>query len=128
MRSSHASRHGRIPRLFALCATLCALAALPLLSSARVRTASISIANNSGRSIIHIYLSHADQDDWGANQLGESPIASGETYTIPNVSWDQSQVKVVAEDGNGCFSYAVVSGSGSPTWTITNDTAADCGL
>jgi hypothetical protein len=128
MRSSHASKQGKVPGLFALCAALCVFAAMPLLSSARARSASISIANNSGRSIIHIYLSHTDQDDWGPNQLGDSTIASGDSYTISNVSWDQSQIKVVAEDINGCFVYGVVNGSGDSTWTISADAQADCGL
>jgi hypothetical protein len=127
MRSSHDNKHGKAARLFALCAALCVFAAMPLLSSARVRSASISIANNSGRSIIHVYLSHTDADDWGPNQIGDSAIASGDSYTISNVSWDSSQIKVVAEDGNGCFFYGVVSGSGSSTWTIGSEAQADCG-
>ena len=127
MRSSHESKQGKARGLFALCAALCVFAAMPLLSSARVRSASISIANNSGRSIIHVYLSHTDADDWGPNQLGDSAIASGESYTISNVSWDAPQIKVVAEDGNGCFSYGVVSSSGDSTWTLTTSTQADCG-
>jgi hypothetical protein len=128
MRSSDAGRkHGKAPRLFAMCAALCVLAAMPLLSNARARSASISIANNSGRSIIHVYLSHTDSDDWGPNQLGDSTIASGDTYTISNVSWDGSQIKVVAEDGNGCFLYGVAAGSGDSTWTIGADAQADCG-
>lgn len=128
MRSSHASKHGKARRLFALCAALCVLAALPLMSSARVRSASVSIANNSGGAIIHVYLSHTDQDDWGTNQLGDSTIASGDTYTLSNVSWDQPQLKVIAEDSNGCFFYGVVSSSGNSTWTISANTQADCGL
>lgn len=127
MRNSRANHNGKVPRLFALCAALCVFAAMPLLSNARVRSASISIANNSGRSIIHVYFSHTDQDDWGPNQIGDSTIASGESYTINGVSWDASQIKVVAEDGNGCFSYGVVSSSGSSTWTLTANTPADCG-
>ena len=34
---------------------------------------------------------------------------------------------VIAEDQEGCFSYQVVSCSEGATWTITNDTARDCG-
>jgi hypothetical protein len=127
MRSSHVNAQGKAPRIFALAAALCVFAAMPLLSSARARAASISIANNSGRSVIHVYLSHTDQDDWGPNQLGDSTIASGDSYTISNVSWDASQVKVVAEDSNGCFLYAVVSSSTDSTWAISASTPADCG-
>lgn len=127
MRNSRTTRHAKARRIFALCAALCVLAAAPILSSARVRSASITIANNSGRSIINVYLSHTNADDWGSNQLGNSVIASGESYTISNVAWDGSEIKVVAEDGDGCFSYGVVSGSGSSTWTLTTSTPADCG-
>jgi hypothetical protein len=125
MNNSHA-RMGRKARIFVL-AALCAFAAMPFSSSARSRSASISIANNSGRSIIHVYLSHTDSDDWGPNQLGDATIASGDSYTISNVSWDASQIKVVAEDGNGCFVYGVVAGSDDSTWTIAADAQADCG-
>ena len=127
MRNSHADQHGKTRRIFALCAALCVLAAAPVLSSARARSASITLVNNSGRSIIHVYLSHTDADDWGPNQLGDSTIASGQSYTISNVAWDAADIKVVAEDGNGCFSYGVVNGSGSTTWTLGTTTPADCG-
>src|SRR3954471_19672614 len=120
MNNSHA-RMGRKARIFVL-AALCAFAAMPFSSSARARSASITIANNSGRSIIHVYLSHTDADDWGPNQLGDSTIASGQSYTISNVAWDAADIKVVAEDGNGCFSYGVVDGSGSTTWTLGTTT------
>lgn len=128
MKSSRTNKHRKPARLFALCVALCALAALPLLSSARTpRSASISIANNSGRSIINVYFSHTDQDDWGTNQIGNTPIESGSARTISNVSWDQSQLKVVAEDSNGCFLSTVVSATGDSTWTVTANAPADCG-
>ncbi|HZT59275.1 MAG TPA: hypothetical protein VFA21_11675 [Pyrinomonadaceae bacterium] len=128
MRNSQVVRERKVRRLAVFVAALCVFATLPLLSSARARASSVNVANNSGREIIHIYLAHADQDDWGANQLGSSTIPPGQSFTISNVSWDQPQVKVVAEDKNGCFLSGVVALDDSATWTITNDTAADCGL
>ena len=128
MRNSQ-SVHGRkVRRLAALVAALCVAAALPLLSSARARASSLNVANNSGREIIHIYLAHAGQDDWGANQLGSSTNPPGQSFAISNFSWDQAQVKIVAEDKDGCFLSGVVTLDDGATWTITNDTAADCGL
>jgi hypothetical protein len=100
----------------------------PLLSSAHVPTTSITIANNSGREIRHVYLSPPDQNDWGSDQLGTSVIsANGGSVTISNVSCGGASIKVIAEDQEGCFSYQVVSCSEGATWTITNDTARDCG-
>lgn len=126
MRDSQAKRDPRRP--VALIAALCALAALPLLSSARARTNSISVVNNSNRQIIHIYLSPPDSDNWGMEQLNGSVIAPGQSFDLADVACSQSQIKVVAEDGDGCFLSAPVACGGSATWTITNSTAADCGL
>ena len=99
----------------------------PLLSSAHVPTASITITNNSGREITHVYLSPPDQNNWGSDQLVNSVISpNGGSFTIGSVSCSGT-IKVIAEDQEGCFSYQVVSCSEGTTWTITNDTARDCG-
>jgi hypothetical protein len=125
MRNSYAKLTSR--RLIIVCIALSALAALPLISSARsVNSTSINIVNNSSRQIRNVYLSHVDVDDWGANQLS-SAIAPGQSVTISNISCDSQQIKVIGEDQDGCFLSAVVACGTSSTWTITNDTAADCG-
>ena len=101
----------------------------PLLSNAHVSTTtSITIVNNSGREIRHVYLSAPDQNNWGSDQLVNSVISpNGGSFTISNVSCGSAGIKVIAEDQEGCFSYQVVSCSDSVTWTITNDSARDCG-
>ncbi len=125
MRNSHTMRNLR--RLFILGAALCAFAALPLLSRATSAT-SVNIVNNStNRSIRNVYLSHVGADDWGSNQLGESIIGPGQSFTVSNFACDQQQIKVIGEDQDGCFLSTVVSCGENATWTITNDSAADCG-
>src|SRR5690348_9982922 len=101
----------------------------PSLSNARVSTmSSITIVNNSSREIRHVYLSAPDQNNWGSDQLVNSVIsANGGSFTLNDVSCTSSNIKVVAEDQDGCFSYQLVSCSDGGTWTITNDTARDCG-
>src|SRR5215510_5559457 len=102
----------------------------PLLSNARVSstTTSITITNNSGREIRHLYLSAPDQNNWGSDQLVGSVISpNGGSFTISDVSCGGATIKVIAEDQEGCFSYQVVSCSGGASWIITNDTARDCG-
>jgi hypothetical protein len=126
MRNSRAKRN-RSRRVAIFVFALCAFASLPLLAASRARTASINIVNNSGREIINLYLSHADADDWGSDLLPDATIPTGQSFTIPDVSWDQSQLKVVAEDSYGCFLSNVVSSSGDSTWTISADAQADCG-
>src|SRR5919205_2569329 len=99
----------------------------PLLSQAHVSTSSITIVNNSGREIRHLYLSAPDQNNWGSDQLSNSVISpNGGSFTISDASCGGSSIKVIAEDQEGCFSYQVVSCSEGATWTITNETARDC--
>jgi hypothetical protein len=107
---------------------LCAFAAAPLLSHAQPQAASIKVENNTSRVIRHLYLSPANTDDWGADQLNDSAVVNpGDSFTISNVSCPGAQIKVVAEDADGCFVSGVVACSGEAVWTITNDIAPNCG-
>jgi hypothetical protein len=124
MKNSNTNRFFRWLAVF--CIGLCALTVLPLVSSAQP-SASINIVNNSNREIRHVYLSPVGSDTWTANQLTDSVIASGQSFTIDNSACDQQQIKVIAEDQNGCFSYEVVTCGGDSSWTITNSTVVDCG-
>jgi hypothetical protein len=112
-------------RLFISCLALCAVAAMPLLSSARSAT-SINIVNNSSRAIRYVYLSPVDVDEWTGDQLGGNGISPGQSSAL-NASCDGQQIKVIGEDQDGCFLSTVVACGSNATWTITNDTAADCG-
>lgn len=117
----------RNPRsLIIICVALLILAALPLVSRAQP-SISVNIVNNSSREIRNVYLSQVDVDDWGANQLGDTTISPGHSFTLSNVTCDQQQIKVIGEDQDGCFLSAVVACGSNATWTITNDTVADCG-
>ena len=102
-------------------------ACLPLLLKAHAAGTSITIANNSSREIRHVYLSAANGDNWGPDQLTGAIPAGGGSFTLGNLSCSGSGVKVIAEDQNGCFLYQVVTCDASVTWTITNDTVPDCG-
>jgi hypothetical protein len=125
MKSSHIGRH--FYRLVILGLVLCALA---ILSSARTpaTATSVNIVNNSSREIRNVYLSHVNVDDWSGNQLSnDATIPAGASYNLSDVACDQQQLKVIAEDGDGCFLSTVISCGDSATWTVTNDTARDCG-
>jgi hypothetical protein len=124
MKNSDGTRNSR--SLIIICVALLTLAALPLVSRAQPST-SVNIVNNSSREIRNVYLSHVDVDDWGANQLGDTTISPRQSFTLSNVACDQQQVKVIGEDQDGCFLTTVVNCGDSATWTITNDTARDCG-
>jgi hypothetical protein len=112
-------------RILMLVAGLCMLAVLVPRSTA-TSALTISIVNNGGSEICHFYLSPADNDNWGPDQLNESGISPGATRNL-EVSWDQSTVKLVAEDQEGCFLYTTVAATANPSWTITSETPRECG-
>ena len=105
---------------------LCMVATLTQRSTATASQLSVTVVNNAGWEIRHLYLSPADSDDWGPDQLDSTPIGSGSSRTI-QVTWEQSTVKLVAEDQDGCFVNTTIDATGSPQWTITSSTARDCG-
>jgi hypothetical protein len=93
----------------------------------RAPSTSITIANNSSLEIRHVYLSAPDSDNWSADQLHDSSIAPGQSSTLDSVSCDQTNIRVIAEDQNGCFLSRIVACGENTTWTITNATSRDCG-
>jgi hypothetical protein len=125
MKYTDGSRHPR--SLIIICLALIAFAAVPFLAIARTMSTSINIVNNSGREIRNVYSSHVDADDWSADLLGDTKIATGQSRAVNNLACDAQQVKVIAEDQDGCFLSVVVSCGESATWTISSDTARDCG-
>lgn len=126
MKNSDGTRNPRV--LIIICVALLAVASVPLLSSARTQATSVNIVNNSNRQIRNVYLSHVGVDDWSGDQLSNgATIAPGQSFTLDNLACDQQQVKVIGEDQDGCFASTVVSCGDSATWTITSDTARDCG-
>jgi hypothetical protein len=123
---------GKLKRLglIIVCIAVAAAVLLPLLSNARSRpvTSSITVVNSSSWEIRHLYLSAADQDNWGPDQLSDGTVLhTGDSYVLNNVSCDAGQIKVVSEDKNGCFLSAVVSCTADATWTITNNATPNCG-
>ena len=114
-------------RLLILTILLGVFASLALLANAHAAGTRVTIANNSSRAIRHVYVSEANQDNWGPDQLNGSIPPGGGSFTLDNVSCSGSGAKIIAEDQNGCFLYQVVACNDTFTWTITNDAVPDCG-
>jgi hypothetical protein len=128
MTMKHSCAKRNLCRVVILCAALLALAAFSSARTARISVStSVNIVNNSNKEIRNVYLSYVNTDEWGVNQLGDSTIPPGQSFSLNNVTCDQQQVKVIAEDQDGCFLSTVVSCGSSSTWSITNDMARDCG-
>ncbi len=123
------SEPGRIPRGFWLIVNLIALSSLAVAAGRAhsVPASNITIANSSSLEIRHVYLSPTDSENWGADQLNNSVISPGGSFTLANGSCAQTDIKVIAEDQNGCFFSGVVSCAADSTWTISNSATPDCG-
>ena len=120
-------RGNAIRRFVVILIALGTISVASVLSGAHAPTTSVTIVNNSSNEIRHIFLSPTNQDSWGPDQLAPSTISTGGTFTIGSVSCSAADIKVIAEDADGCFFYKVVTCGQSTTWTITNDSGRDCG-
>ena len=127
MKNSQVTAKRNLLRFGILGVIVGALAIFPLLTKATVATSVNIVNNSSSRSIQHVYVSHVNADDWSSDKLNGQAIPPGQSTTLSNLSCDQSQLKVIGEDLDGCFLTVVVSCGTDNTWTITNSTAADCG-
>jgi hypothetical protein len=107
-------------------AVLGALCTLTLRSAASTPMVAVNITNNSGWEIRALYLSPANSDDWGPDQLNGAVISPGGTYTL-SYSWDQPSVKIIAEDKDGCFLSNTVDATSNSEWTISNNSPRNCG-
>jgi hypothetical protein len=106
-------------------ATIAALA-LPTTALAAPDNSIIHIKNTSDWEIHHLFLSPADQEHWGPDQLGHQVIAVGgsfELHKVPCGTWD---VKIVDEDGDECVMSGVDICASKEGWVITNDALLEC--
>jgi hypothetical protein len=127
MKNFTVNKRNLATRLAIATVVFCGLVAAPLFSRASAPENSINVTNNSGRTITHVYLASPQREDWSADQLNDSLLPSGQSFTIINVSCSGSDTKVIAEDADGCFVTAVVSCDQNAGWTISSDLVPDCG-
>ena len=85
----------------------------------------VTITNASDWKLDHMYVSGIDQEKWGADQLGEAVIGTGETFTLKGVPCATYDVKLVDEDGDECEVTDVdICGDGG--WKIESDDLLAC--
>lgn len=113
---------------------LIAIAVTPLMSRAAKPeaagvspTTTVTIVNNTSTEIRHVYLSATTDNNWGPDQLNSTVIAIGGSHTLNLSCGGAADIKVVAEDEDGCFYYQVVSCSDNSSWTIDSNSVRDCG-
>src|SRR5687768_16117292 len=100
-------KSSRIKQLALFAVIIGVLAGLPILSAAHAPSTAVTIVNNTSIQIRHVYLSATTDNNWGSDQL-TTAIAVGGSQAV-NLSCSGSEIKVIAEDEDGCFYYEVVS-------------------
>ena len=113
-------------RLALLAVVLCSMGTVLLLHAAPAQSVTLTVVNNSGKDIRYLYLSPAENDNWGADQLNNSAISAGASRTL-NITWGQSSIKLVGEDPDGCFLSTTLTVASSIEWTVSSDAPRNCG-
>jgi hypothetical protein len=98
----------------------------PVPEEPEVEGSSLDITNYTEEPICYVYISPADTEDWGPEQLGEgNVIAPGDTFTITDIPPDTYDIK--AEDCNGdvvARNDGVKLGALDFTWTLGEEGGA----
>ena len=121
-------RKNVVPRVALAAAALFALTALalPLPLKAQPQRAEFMIVNKSSFDIYHLFLSPEDKGAWGPDQLGETVIHSGESFTLNDIPCGEYDVKLVDEDGDACVVGGIVMCKDHTHWDLTNSALAQC--
>jgi hypothetical protein len=89
-------------------------------------TANVTVTNSSDWAIMHFFLSPADSEKWGPDQLGKGVIKTGGNFKLNNIPCDTYDVKLVDEDGDQCVVQNVDLCAAADHWVITSDELVDC--
>jgi hypothetical protein len=90
------------------------------------QTSNLAIKNTSKWAVHHLYMSPANENEWGPDQLGTNSIAPGETFTLKNIPCDTYDIKVVDEDGDECMIKGEKFCGHEATWDLSDDELLGC--
>ena len=117
----------RVPTGIALAMSLAVLCGwCPAAGATASGKATVTVSNRSDWEIHHFYLSPADENHWGPDQLGDDVIGTGESFTLKDIPCDTYDVKLVDEDGDECVIGSVDLCAQKDHWVITSDDLLDC--
>jgi len=108
-------------------ATAVALMGIAALASGSSYDSAVNIVNHSDWSIHELYVSSADADEWGDDQLGSEVIESGGgSFLLHSIPCDDYDVRLVDEDGDECVVGGVPLCADDDDWVISNDDLLAC--
>lgn len=104
---------------------LVAMAVGPVVKAGNYDSA-VNIVNESAWDIHHLYLSSTEDEEWGADQLGDEVIESGGSFILHSIPCDDYDVKLVDEDGDSCVVGGVTLCANDDDWVISDEDLLAC--
>lgn len=102
------------------------VAVLAPMAQAAKKHAAVTILNESDWRLDQLFLSSADSDDWGPDQLGAAVLGKNESFKITDIPCDTYDVKLVDEDGDECVVESVNLCGNKETWRVTSKDLLAC--
>jgi hypothetical protein len=106
---------------------ICVMLSLGVMSSAYALH--LEVVNKSKGSIHHLYLSAANQKNWGPDQLGsgsDDTVEPGAKFTLHGIEAGTYDVKLATEDGTEC-EIDDVEFDENKEWIVTEHMLDKCG-
>jgi len=95
-------------------------------ASSAEKKSKVTVVNKSAWDIHHFFLSPADENEWGPDQLGDQVIGTGDSFELSGVPCDEFDVRLVDEDGDECMVLGVDICGGNQRWEITSEDLLEC--
>ena len=86
----------------------------------------IVIKNTSAWAIHQLFLSPTEEREWGADQLGNHTVNTGDSFTLTGVPCRAYDVRLVDEDGDECIVEDVGICASNNTWVIDDADLVGC--
>jgi hypothetical protein len=90
------------------------------------KKAKVTITNLSDWQLDHLYLSPAEETEWGPDQLAEEVIAKGDKFILTDIPCNTWDIKVVDEEGDECIIENVDLCNETAEWKITSKELLAC--
>jgi hypothetical protein len=84
-----------------------------------------TLVNQTDWPIHGVYMSVAEEDQWGANLLKGKPLVKGATVKL-DVDCDEMDVKLLDAKGRKCVSESMYLCARNSTWTVTPQEILNC--
>lgn len=97
-----------------------------LMSSPAMADATIAVVNQSSYDIHNLFLSASSNPSWAADQLGDSILSTGSTFTLTGIPCDTYDVKLIDADGDECILRGIGLCEDTEAWPIDDSALLGC--